>query len=83
MGGTRDEVVESLKKQCVKLNFGFGSLFLKQQGTIEFKSSGNDFTMAATIDCDKIPYSSEFDAETNAKQSATLSQVKPKDSLTK
>lgn len=74
--GVRDEIVDLVqnRKTNVLLNFGFGSLHLKVGGTIEFKSTEGTAT-AAFPDFDRIPYSSEFDAETNAKQSSIVAST--------
>jgi len=72
LAGIRDEIVDLIivRKSSATLNFGFGSLFLRN-GTVEFKS-GNS-TNDVTFDFDKIPHSAEFDEVTNAKNSVAFS----------
>jgi hypothetical protein len=67
LGFFREDVVKEVKRKDVKLNFSFGSLTLKTKGTIEFKSADKSTRQVSTLDNDRIPYSSEFDAATNAK----------------
>lgn len=64
------------KKHILTLNFGFGSLVLKK-GTIEFKScaENNALPSGKKSALDLIPYSKEFDEETNAKQSVVIASA--------
>lgn len=71
LAGVRDEIVDlvMVRKTNATLNFGFGLLQLRIGGTIEFKSGDASVAVANFPEFDRIPHSTEFDAETNAKNS--------------
>jgi len=52
-----------VKKNNAVLNFGFGALNLRHNGSVEFKSHA---PIAADFDTDKIPASAEFDNVSSA-----------------
>ena len=61
LAGVRDEIVESViqRKNNCSLNFGFGILNLRANGTVEFRSSAVT-QVAKGQNEDKIPNSAEF-----------------------
>jgi hypothetical protein len=61
LAGVRDEIVESViqRKNNCSLNFGFGILSLRANGTVEFRSSAVT-QVAEGQNEDKIPNSAEF-----------------------
>lgn len=74
LSGIRDEIVDFVlvKKNNASLNFGFGVLNLRAQGTAEFKSAScavSDYHIE-----DKFPISAEFsDSISTTKKSLALS----------
>jgi hypothetical protein len=59
LSGIRDEIVDLVlvRKQNIVLNFGFGTLNLRQGGFVDFKS--NSFLSAIDVEFDKLP--SDYD----------------------
>ena len=59
LSGIRDEIVDLVlvRKQNIVLNFGFGTLNLRQGGFVDFKS--NSFLSASDVEFDKLP--SDYD----------------------
>lgn len=75
LAGIRDEIVDTVlvRKNNASLNFGFGVLNLRANGTVEFKSTAGAVTEQQIED--KIPASSEF-GETVSTVKKALSQAK-------
>lgn len=75
LAGIRDEIVDSVltRKNNAALNFGFGVLNLRQNGTVEFKSHS---AISTEFEADKIPASAEFDQISSAsKKPSTASRA--------
>jgi hypothetical protein len=72
LAGLRDEVVDSVlvKKNNCSLNFGFGSLILRHNGTVEFKSSG----AVVYPEEDKIPACQEIDNISHVSKKSNISR---------
>ena len=75
MAGIRDEIVDSVmvKKNNCMLSFGFGSLNLRHNGSVEFKSSHSGAQkLAEEQEQDKIPISAEFDNVSSASKKPSV-----------
>jgi len=78
LSGIRDEIVDSVmvKKNNAALSFGFGTLNLRHNGTVEFKSHA---PLAADFETDRIPASAEFDQVSSASKKHSIQSRPAKD----
>jgi len=78
LAGIRDEVVDAVmvRKHNSTLNFGFGTLHLRHNGTVEFKSQTSGVNVAEQ-DTDKIPVSAEFDQNSSSSKRPSIQSRQP------